>query len=292
MDTLLTNPIFVALAVAIAVFVVVYTQLERTTQFFQSKKSSSESEMIDRLDRMLMDVDRKKLGSVLNFGAYGFGAIAFLLVWPNLLVGGIMAVATILLTFHLPKIVINNLWEKRCNQIVSEMVDGLTLMTNSIKAGQSVTQAMERVVENSRGPLAQEFGVILNKVRLGMSMEDALVEFAEKIQRPDTQMMVTAIVVLKETGGNLAETFATIASTIRERQKIEKKIQALTAQGQMQAIIISAVPFVLLGVFASVDPNYIMPMFTRPLGWFFLALMLALQTIGLVVMKRIITIKV
>jgi tight adherence protein B len=98
--------------------------------------------------------------------------------------------------------------------------------------------------------------------------------------------------ILKETGGNLAETFQTIVTTVRERQKVEKKIQALTAQGTMQAIIISLVPFLLLAMFLVLDPNYVMPLFTKPLGWVALALMLMLQTIGLVVMKKIVTIKV
>jgi tight adherence protein B len=90
----------------------------------------------------------------------------------------------------------------------------------------------------------------------------------------------------------LAETFQTITTTVRERQKVEKKIQALTAQGTMQAVIISLVPVALLVMFLVIDPNYVMPLFTKPLGWVALALMLTLQIIGLVVMKKVVTIKV
>jgi tight adherence protein B len=151
---------------------------------------------------------------------------------------------------------------------------------------------MERVTENITGPLAQEFSLVLNKVRLGMSVEEALNEFGERIPRQDVQMFVTAVNILKETGGNLAETFQTIVTTVRERQKVEKKIEALTAQGTMQAIIITLVPLLLLGIFLILDPNYVMPLFTKPLGWVCLALMLTLQVIGLFVMKKIVTIKV
>ncbi|MEL4382797.1 type II secretion system F family protein, partial [Shewanella algae] len=90
---------------------------------------------------------------------------------------------------------------------------------------------MERVVENMKGPLPDEFGLVLNKIRFGMATEQSLVEFAERVPRPDVQMFVTAVNILKETGGNLAETFTTIVTTVRERQKVEKKIEALTAQG-------------------------------------------------------------
>jgi tight adherence protein B len=79
---------------------------------------------------------------------------------------------------------------------------------------------------------------------------------------------------------------------VRERQKVEKKIQAMTAQGLMQGIIITLVPFVLLIVFLVIDPNYVQPLFTKPLGWVALFLMLGLQVIGGVMMKKIVTIKV
>jgi tight adherence protein B len=100
------------------------------------------------------------------------------------------------------------------------------------------------------------------------------------------------VVILKETGGNMAETFQTIVSTVRERQKVEKKIEAMTAQGNMQAIIVTMVPVILLIVFLALDPNYVMPLFTKPLGWVCLAMIVSLQIIGLVVMKKIVTIKV
>lgn len=105
-------------------------------------------------------------------------------------------------------------------------------------------------------------------------------------------MFVTAINILKETGGNMAETFETIVYVIRERQKIEKKIQAMTAQGIFQGVIITMVPFVLVGVFFLIDPDFIAPMFNTTLGLVLCFVMLALQIIGGVFIKKIVTIKV
>jgi tight adherence protein B len=172
------------------------------------------------------------------------------------------------------------------------MVDGLTIMSNGIKSGLSITQSMERVVMNMTGPIAQEYTLVLNKIRLGMSVEEALNEMGDRVPRQDVQMFVTAVNILKETGGNLSETFSTIVMTIRERQKVEKKIQAMTAQGLMQAVIITLVPFVLLIIFLVIDPNYVKPLFSTPLGWIALAIMLGLQVIGGVMMKKIVTIRV
>ena len=114
----------------------------------------------------------------------------------------------------------------------------------------------------------------------------------ERVSQPDVDMLVSAINILKETGGNLAETFEVMADTLRERQKIEKKIQALTAQGLMQARILSAVPFVLLAIFFFMDRDYVAPLFFKPLGWVSLGVVLVLVIFGGILMKKMVEIKV
>jgi tight adherence protein B len=151
---------------------------------------------------------------------------------------------------------------------------------------------MKRVVEIMGNPISQEFAQVLYQMQVGDSFESALNDLGNRIPRPDVQMFVTSINILKETGGNLAETFATIVTTIRERQKVEKKIEALTAQGMMQGIIVTLIPFILMMVFFVVDPAFIKPMFSTTLGLVLLAAMLGLQIIGGVVIKKIVTIKV
>ena len=292
MSSLLANTWFVALAIGASVFIISYLWVDRGLMFFQKRSTGTRQEVIETLEKMLVEVDRRRITLLLNLASYGLGAMIMLLFWPNILVGAMFGAVFAIVGIMVPKSVVRSMWERRCNRLVDQMIDGLTIMGNGIKAGQSITQAMERVVENLKGPFPQELGLILNKVRLGMSVEDAIGEFADRIPRQDVQMLATAIVVLKETGGNLAETFTTIVLTIRERQKVEKKIHALTTQGRIQAIIVTLVPFGVIAMFAIVDPPYIMPLFTKPLGWFFLVLMLALQGIGLVMMKKIVTIKV
>jgi tight adherence protein B len=256
------------------------------------KSLGSREEVLGLMDKMFIDTNRQKVTYAMLASSFGVGLLAFLAVWPHFGLGTFLGSVLCYLGWMLPKIVMMSLWESRCTRLTDQMVDGMTIMANGIKAGQSLTQSMERVVENISGPLAQEFSLVLNKIRLGMSTEEALNEFGERIPRQDVQMFVTSVNILKETGGNLAETFQTITNTVRERQKVEKKIQALTAMGNTQAIIVSCVPLALLGIFLVLDPNFVMPLFTKPLGWFALVLMLTLEVIGLVVMKKIVTIKV
>ncbi len=278
--------------VGITVFIFVYFSSDRIMNYLHLRSLGSREEVLHLMDQMFIDTDRRKVTIAMLAGSFGIGILAFLAVWPHFWLGLILGSALCYAGWTAPKIIMKSLFERRCNRLTDQMVDGMTIMANGIKAGQSLTQSMERVVENISGPLSQEFSLVLNKIRLGMAVEEALNEFGERIPRQDVQMFVTSVNILKETGGNLAETFQTITATVRERQKVEKKIQALTAQGTMQAIIITLVPLLLLVVFLVLDPNYVMPLFTKPLGWVALALMLALQGIGLVVMKKIVTIKV
>jgi tight adherence protein B len=276
----------------ITIFILSYFSSDRVIDWLGKKSLGSREEVLMLMDKMFIDTDRRKVTMAMLAGSFGMGLLVFFVVWPHFGLGFVLGSIICYIGWTAPRQVMYYLWEKRCTRLTDQMVDGMTIMSNGIKAGQSLTQSMERVVENIHGPLAQEFGLILNKIRLGMSVEEALNEFGERIPRQDVAMFVTSVIILKETGGNLAETFQTITTTIRERQKIEKKIEAMTAQGTMQAIIISLVPFLLLGMFLVVDPNYVMPMFTKPLGWICLGIMLVLQIIGLVVMKKIVTIKV
>lgn len=278
--------------VPVCVFVISFLWADKLVAFLHRKSLGQRDEVIKYLDLMFVEIDEKKLTYTMLLGSFGIGFIFFILLWPNVGTGLFLTTIITIVGWSVPKHIVKNLWEKRCKQFVNQMVDAMTILSNGVRAGLSVTQAMDRVVKNLPNPISQEFRLVLSQNQIGQTLEDALSELAERIPEPDVQMFVTGVNILKETGGNMAETFQTITYTIRERQKIEKKIQALTAQGIMQGIIISCVPFVLLGVFAAVDPNYIKPLFTTFLGIVALTVVLGLQIMGGLMIRKIVTIKV
>lgn len=241
---------------------------------------------------MGMDVDDKKVTILILLLSFGLGALAFLALWPSVMMGLIFGASLTIAGWQLPLLIMKSMYESRCSRFTDQMVDGLTIMANGIKAGSNPQESMKRVVEIMGAPISQEFSQVLMQMQVGDSFESALNDLGNRIPRPDVQMFVTSINILKETGGNLAETFATIVTVIRERQKVEKKIQALTAQGLMQGIIVTLIPFILMVVFLVIDSNFIKPMFTTTLGLVLLFVMLTLQIIGGVVIKKLVTIKV
>jgi tight adherence protein B len=288
----MTSPLVMYPLIAAFAFVIAFFYSNKVLGWFYKRSIGQKDQISKHLELMFVEVNDRQLTWALILVSVGLGLIFFILFWPNIIAGFVVGGIFMLLGWTLPKYLFAYLYEKRCNEFVNQMVDATTILANGVRAGLSVTQAMDRVAKNLKNPISQEFRLVLSQNQLGRPIEECLNELGERIPRADLQMFVTSVNILKETGGNMAETFQTINSTIRERQKIEKKIEALTAQGLMQGIIISMVPFILLVVFWFADPNYVKPMFTTTLGWVFLMIVVALQVIGGFMIKKIITIKV
>ncbi len=286
------HPLVLSLVFGTLIFVITYIRLPGVLRFFKNKTFSSQKEILDIVEKMLLKISPDKVVMWLWSIGLGLGFILFLVCWPNLLLGLGVGVIGFLGSWMGAQIFMRNMWETHCNKVVSQMAEGLIVMTNGVKVGLSIVQAMERTVKNIGGPLGQELQLVLNKVRLGMSVEEALTEMESRVNRQDVTMMVISINILKETGGNIAETLAVIADTIRDRQKIEQKIKALTAQGRMQSLILSAIPFIILGVMFLGNSNYARLVLTTPLGWVCLIIITGMVGIGGFLMKKLIQIKV
>jgi tight adherence protein B len=292
MSALLRQDWFVILGVGALVFIVCYASIDKVLNFLHRKSLGQREEVLRLLELMFVDTDSKKVTRLMLMLSFGLGGVVFLVCWPNLVAGVIFGSAITVIGWTVPKTIVTAMWNKRCNRFVDQMIDGMTIMANGIKAGLSVQQSMERIQENLPNPMSQEFALALSQMRLGRSLEEALNELGTRIPRPDVQMFVTSVNILQETGGNMAETFQTIVYTVRERQKVEKKIEALTAQGVMQGIILTSVPFVLLLIFLVMDPNYVAPMFNTLVGILALIAVLVLQVIGGLMIRKIVKINV
>lgn len=286
------SPLFLSIFAGLGICAVCYLNIQKILEYLHRSSLGNREEILKIINLMFIPIDKKQLTVSMIVGSFGVGILVFFSLWPNILFGFIAGGITILLGWKIPKIVFQSLLEKRNTRVTNQMLDGGVIMGNGIKSGLSVPQSMDRVIKNIPGPLAQEFTLILNKNRLGMPLEQSLEEFSERVPTPDIQMFASSINILKETGGNLGATFEIIVETIRDRQKIEKKIQALTAQGLVQGRILTAIPFVLMAIIGGISPDFIKPLFVTPVGWGLLVLICILVTIGAVMIKKIVNIKV
>ena len=151
--------------------------------------------------------------------------------------------------------------EKRRQKFNIQLVDALGSMSNALRAGFSINQAFETVVQTGEKPISQEFGVMLQQMRVGMNFYDALQSLDKRVGSDDLTLVVTAIDIARRTGGNLTEIFDKISLTIRERMRIERRVLTLTSQGRLQGIIVAIMPGILGGAMTFLKPDMMMPFF-------------------------------
>jgi tight adherence protein B len=182
--------------------------------------------------------------------------------------------------------------EKRRIAFNSQLPDALSTMTNALRAGFSLSQAIDSVIERGETPICDEFAILRQQLRLGMSMEEALETLSQRVGSDDLTLVTTAILISRKTGGNVTEIFDKISETIRERLKIERKVRTLTAQGRMQGIIVSLMPFFLGAVMTAIKPQMMIPFLTSAVGVASMVAVTLLIAAGWAMIRRIIRIDV
>lgn len=181
---------------------------------------------------------------------------------------------------------------RRIKHIDNQLVDALVLISNSLKAGYSFLQGLELVANEAPKPISDEFTRVLKETNLGMNLEDALDGITERVPSEDFDLVITAVKIQRQIGGNLSEILEKIVHTIRERIRIKGEISTLTAQGKLQGIILTLLPPAIgLGIYG-MAPDFMSPLVTTMLGKMMLGVAFVLQMIGGFFIKKIVEIKV
>lgn len=181
---------------------------------------------------------------------------------------------------------------KRRDKFNSQLPEALATMSNALRAGFSISQAIDSVVEQSDKPMSDEFAILQQQLKIGMSFEGALESLSERVGSEDLTLVTTAILIARKTGGNVTEIFDKISDTIRGRMKIERKVKSLTAQGRMQGLVVSAMPIFLGLVMTILKPKMMIPFLTSITGILAMVVMSVLIVIGWLMIRKIIKIDV
>ena len=181
-----------------------------------------------------------------------------------------------------PAMYLKRLKDKRVKVVEAQLVEGLELMGNALKSGLTLPQAVELLVKEFPPPIKQEFNLVLAENRLGIDLTDAMHNMANRLNSTIVSILVTGIAITKRCGGDLTEIFQNIATTIREQATIEGKLDAVTAQGRFQGLILSVMPFALVVILWFVDRQHVETLFGYQLGiWAFLGV------VGMVLMAQL-----
>jgi len=191
-----------------------------------------------------------------------------------------------------PKLVLWRLKVRRDAAFDRQLVEALVNLGNSLKAGFSLPQALQLLTQEAENPMRQEMGLVVREMQVGADMDEALRHLYERMPTQDLDLVITAISISREVGGDLTEVFDNIAGTIRERHRIEGKIKALAAQGKLQAFVICCMPPAMFLALYYIAPGMVEPLYSEPLGWALMALIALLMGVGIHVIYRIVAIEV
>ena len=248
--------------------------------------------MVMYLDRMFIRWSRQTCFMILMFSTLFFGILGFLMTLGSGFLNFVITISLLYLGWSMPRIIIHYMYKRRLQKFDYQIIDALELMANSLKSGLNLLKIIQVVQQEMPDPISQEFQLVLNQHHLGISLDEALQNMAERVPTEDLSMTISAILILRETGGDLSETFDVISNTIRERRKIEGKIKAITAQGVTQSGILFAMPFGIALAIYFFDPTYLQPMLTNKWGYLLITVTLTLQLLGGLWLKKIVSVDV
>lgn len=181
---------------------------------------------------------------------------------------------------------------KRLNNFQRQLADCLSLVANSLRAGFSFLQTMEIISREMEPPMSTEFERVMRDTSLGKSLDEALHDMDERVGSADFSLVVTAVLIQQQVGGNLATILDTIRSTITERIRIRREVNTLTAQGKMSGIVLACIPVALALFFYITSPEYLTPLLTTDIGKIAIIGTVFLVIVGFIIIRKIVDIKV
>jgi tight adherence protein B len=271
-------------------------------QVFKSFQETNESLVLNLADRYLGwgkvdNLQRQLLQGDIYLSPNTFICIAILLAVLGFVIGWVIGVLTWSLVLSLVLGVLPILFlrwkrKRKTQKIERYMPDAMELLARSLRAGHTLSGTLDLVSQEIPAPLGAEMRITFEEQRLGLSMPQAFRRMGERVASQDLRYFVTAVIIQTETGGNLSEILENIGTIIRDRLKLKGKVQGLTAEGRFSALILSLLPFVTFLALYLVNGEYVLTLFRDPLGHKFLTIALTTISIGIFVMKRMVTIKV
>lgn len=284
----------IIISVGLLFFFGVYRNSIKIFNWIEDQTFGTRDHVLKQFELLFIEVDPQKITYSLLFLSFGLSAIVFSLcaLFSNFFLGVVLAIFFSFVGWKIPKPFMSLLVRRRIRKYQDQMVDALTLLANGLRAGLSMPQAIGMIVDEMPDPVSQEFNLVLQQSRIGVPLDEALENLNKRLPLEDNEMFVSSVNILRETGGNLAETFDTIVGVIRERIRLDQKIQTYIAQGLFQGTVIFCMPFGMLLITSISDPSGAAEIFTSPIGIIGLIIAMGFNLAGGWAILKVIKIKV
>ena len=279
------------LPVAIAVFLTVgligFLIARGSVGFMQNYRATFTEQARTNLTEMFMFIDTSTLFS------FNVGAVIVIPLFLWLLSGNaVLAIAAFALIVILPRKIYSWLRQRRLLKIQAQLPDGLMMIASSMRAGLGFGPAMESLTKDTEPPLSEEFSLVLREQRMGVKPDEALEHFAQRVPISDVTLFVSAVNISRDIGGNLAESLASLAETLRRRLMMEEKVRALTAQGKLQGLVMAMLPIGILAFLNFKYPETMHPMYHTWVGWGVMTQGVIMEFLGYRMCRKIMSVDV
>jgi tight adherence protein B len=192
----------------------------------------------------------------------------------------------------LPRLTYRYLAQHRLRSFQNSLPDALAQLAGAMRAGSALPNAIDVMVKETQGPVSQEFSLVLREHRVGVPMEEAFTNLGSRVQCEDLELVIAAALIAREVGGNLAEVFDRLSTTLREKATMEGKIRALTAQGKLQGWVVGLLPVAMMIILFHLEPDVMEPWSSTLLGWIYTTVIAVLELLGLLMIRKIVSIDV
>lgn len=281
-------PIYLLVFVGVFIFINIFVQkiapviIARYNKWQQKRLGK----VTDKLEDSFVFLEQKKI-SLLSVSPVLFAAVLFLLFRNivGLVIGFLMGLA-------MPSIMGGIIKQRRIRAFESQLVDSLMILSSSLKGGLSLIQAIEALCEEMPPPISQEFDLVLKENKWGVSLEESLRKLRDRMPLESVNLLVSAVLVSRETGGELTKLFSRLTDTIRDNLKLKEKIGTLTLQGKMQGVVMSILPIIFTFFITRQNPDHFNIMWENELGRKLVVAGIFLQVVGILLIKKISTLRV
>lgn len=288
--------IYILVMAAVSLLMYIAIRFVQSLSTERAEKGAGRRQALSVENGVYHFIDKVRLGQLqVSAGIFAAGIFVGIMLFcevyePLAIAGG--AVALFGLAFQLPRMYFARKARLRAAEFEAGVLDLALGLTNALRSGQALPQALEAFSRRCEGPMREELMVVIREYRLGLELAESLQRMYERIPSEDLQLLIVSIRLTTQSGGSLADVIQRISQTIRDRTEFHQRLMALTAQGRFEALAMSLAPLAAFLLLLLVNSELMMPLLTTGIGWCAICAMLALELVGYLVIRKIVDIKV
>ncbi|MDO8661651.1 MAG: type II secretion system F family protein [Candidatus Omnitrophota bacterium] len=279
--------IIISLFIILSVVLIAWSAFPLFLKPIESWRQEKEAKVAQQMDQMFYDKSPKAIVRLYFILPILFGAAGYFILQSY-----IPVVIGIVLGLAIPNLILKIRLARRKQKFNDQLLDTITMLSSCLKGGLSLLQGFEVLVEEMPAPMNQELGLLLKENKMGVPFEESLVRLNKRMDIEELGLVVNALLVSRETGGELTKVFSRLTTTIRDNRKLKESIKTLTMQGRLQGAIMSLLPILFVIWVLSVDKHHFDIMLTSDIGRMLLVLAVVLQVVGMFLIRKFSIIKI